>query len=347
MESSSETDFRKTVQARDSGLCVICGDAASTVQDIMDRRLWDDGGLYADNGASLCHFHAAECLATRIDLETLRVAAGVPLCIPPQLYAMQRYDRWGNPVLKDGRRARGELFFHPDVQRQVRVAGLLDSFSHWVKYPRTYLLPWSESTNEGERDLASIEPFMGRRVVLTEKMDGENVTLYRDFMHTRSVETHRHASREWLEWRWQEIRERIPPGWRICGEYVFAKHTIEYANLPSYFLGFSVWNERNVCLDWDATRAFMDIIGMACVPVLYDGIFDLSRIDEVWRRHGGPHSEGYVMRLADEIPYRDFRRLAGKFIRADYRQSEPVKRNIQHGEPIRSNALIDPAGTQG
>lgn len=345
MESLNETSFRDAVLSRDGGRCVICGDSAWRVEDIMDRRLWDDGDLHPDNGVTLCDAHATECRATRIDLETLRNAAAVSPCIPPQLYAMQRYDRWGNPVLKDGRRARGELFFDPDVQRTLQDAGLLDIFSHWVKYPRTYLLPWSESSNEGERDIGTTEQFVGRRVVLTEKMDGENITLYRDFMHTRSVETHRHASREWMERRWQDIRDRIPPDWRICGEYVFATHTIEYANLPSYFLGFSVWNAQNVCLDWDATRAFLDALGLACVPVLYDGPFDLAHLDEVWRRHGGPHSEGYVMRVADEIPYRDFRRLAGKFIRADYRQSEPVKRNIQHGEPIRSNALLDPTGT--
>ncbi|MGH8077580.1 MAG: RNA ligase family protein [Lysobacter sp.] len=327
---------------------MICGDAASRVQEIMDCRLWDDGGLYADNGVAMCTAHATDCLSTRVDLETLRSAAGVSACIPPQLYSMQRYDRWGNPVLKDDRRARGELFGDAEVRHLLDEAGLLTSFTHWVKYPRTYLLPWSEFVSVGERSHASAQQFAGRRVVVTEKMDGENVTLYRDFMHTRSVAANPHFSREWIEQRWRDIRDRIPAGWRVCGEYVFATHTIEYSNLPSYFLGFSVWNESNVCLDWDATCAFLGELGMASVPVLYDGPFDESRIGDVWQGHGGPHSEGYVLRVADEIPYRDFRRLVGKFVREDYRQSEPVKRNVEHGEPIRFNALVDFAlGTVG
>ena len=39
---------------------------------------------------------------------------------------------------------------------------------------------------------------------------------------------------------------------RICGENLFAKHSVEYNDLPSFFMVFSWW-EANKCLSWDET----------------------------------------------------------------------------------------------
>ncbi|MGY5343347.1 RNA ligase family protein [Paenibacillus glucanolyticus] len=39
------------------------------------------------------------------------------------------------------------------------------------------------------------------------------------------------------------IKYRIPEGYRICAENVYAKHSLLYSALPSYFLLFSVWKE--------------------------------------------------------------------------------------------------------
>lgn len=68
--------------------------------------------------------------------------------------------------------------------------------------------------------------------------------------HARSVDSRHHISRDWLAQFHSSIAYNIPEGWRICGEYLYAKHSIFYENLPSYFLGFSIWNEKkmNACL---------------------------------------------------------------------------------------------------
>ncbi|MEL7307213.1 MAG: RNA ligase family protein, partial [Pseudomonadota bacterium] len=43
----------------------------------------------------------------------------------------------------------------------------------------------------------------------------------------------------------------------MCGENLYARHSISYNNLPSYFMAFSVWNELNQCLSWQDTKQFL------------------------------------------------------------------------------------------
>ena len=49
--------------------------------------------------------------------------------------------------------------------------------SQKYKYPRTYHVPWSPGTTSDDRLLKSVDQFVGKRVVVTEKMDGENTTM--------------------------------------------------------------------------------------------------------------------------------------------------------------------------
>lgn len=54
MELLSRDEFRNLVFIRDKYKCVICKDPAKDAHHIMDRKLFEDGGYFIDNGASLC-----------------------------------------------------------------------------------------------------------------------------------------------------------------------------------------------------------------------------------------------------------------------------------------------------
>lgn len=48
--------------------------------------------------------------------------------------------------------------------------------------------------------VAEVSPeFLKGPVVITEKMDGENTTLYRDGLHARSLDSRHHPSRNWVK----------------------------------------------------------------------------------------------------------------------------------------------------
>ena len=112
---------------------------AKDAHHIIERRLFPDGGYYLNNGASVCEKHHLECEATTISVEQVREVCGITkIIIPPHLYPDQPYDKWGNPLLENGRRLRGELFFDESVQKILKFGGVLDQFDKYVKYPRSY-----------------------------------------------------------------------------------------------------------------------------------------------------------------------------------------------------------------
>lgn len=314
--------FREGVFERDKNSCVFCGEKAQDAHHILERRLFHDGGYYLDNGASVCGIHHIQCEQTVLSVEQVRSAAGITrIVVPDHLYDDHIYDKWGNPVLEDGRRGKGELFFDESVQKILNQGGVLPLFTPYVKYPRTHHLPWSPGITDDDRMLKNTEHFHGRRVIVTKKLDGENTTMYRDHIHARSIDSRGGEDRAWVKNFWANLSYEIPDDWRICGENVWAEHSIHYDDLQSYFYGFSVWNERNVCLSWDDTRTYFELLGITHVPVLYDGIWDEQKIrdlekDLVWEK-----DEGYIVRLADSFPYSQFRQSLAKFVRRGHVQT--------------------------
>jgi hypothetical protein len=165
--------------------------------------------------------------------------------------------------------------------------------------------------------------FEGQEVVITEKMDGENSTLYHDFYHAKSIDSKHHPSRDWLKRFHAEIGYNIPVGYRICGENMFAQHSISYDNLESFFYGFSMWsNDPNVCLNWDYTIDMFELIGITPVPLLYRGIYDEAVLLDLVKGLDKTKQEGLVMRVAGSFPMEAFSKKVCKWVRADHVQTD-------------------------
>lgn len=170
----SRREFRERCVDRDDGKCLVpwCSsrvtadpDGPGEVHHIIERALWDDGGWYAKNGASVCndhHQYAEENFIPPhafwrwLDVEPL-TPEGMPTNI----------NKWG-----------------PDEQRRGET---LDTPPHedlreFHKYPSTrHLLPlyWQSSrgtveerTGRDDTGLQTVEPFLGVPLAITEKMDG-------------------------------------------------------------------------------------------------------------------------------------------------------------------------------
>lgn len=331
----SREKFRELVFHRDNGLCVICKSPAQDAHHILERRLWSDGGYYLDNGASVCGKCHLKCESTDYSVEFVRECCGItnPI-LPEHLYSDNIYDKWGNIILPNGTRLKGELFFDESVQKIIN--SYLYLFVDTVKYPRTYHLPWSKNITDDDRVLPSLDIFEGKEVIVTEKVDGENTSLYRNDIHARSLDSQNHPSRNWIKNFWGTFRGDIPEGWRICGENMFAKHSIGYDSLESFFYGFSVWNDKNICLSWDETLEWFDLLNITPVPILYTGIFDINEIKGLHSQLDWGRTEGYVVRLADSFSYGNFRNSVAKYVRQNHLQT--VK-HWMHGQPIEKNKL--------
>lgn len=202
-----------------------------------------------------------------------------------------------------------------------------------VKYPRTPHLPWSPGATSDDRVLDDTSHFTNQCVVVTEKMDGENTTIYPDYCHARSIDSPHHVSRDWVKRLQSEIGHLIPEGWRICGENLYATHSIKYTNLHDYFQVFSIWDQDNVALSWPETVEWCDLLGLTPVPVLWQGIWDEIFLRNLKINEG--EQEGYVVRPLDPIPYERFDELVAKWVRKNHVQSD------QHWlhAPIETNEL--------
>lgn len=315
-------EFRKAVFERDHHRCVFCGEPAVDAHHIMERRLWDDGGYHLDNGASVCAEHHMLCEETWLSPEEVREAAGITkVLLPPHLYSDLVYDKWGNIMEPGGVRIPGELFWDESVQKVLSRGPIPpERFLRRFKYPRTFHLPWSPGAIDDDRVMKEIPWSNDTEVVVTEKMDGENTTMYKDYIHARSLTDSYHVSRNWVKNLHGRIAHEIPDGWRLCGENLQAKHSIEYNGLPSYFMLFSVWNEVNECLHWDSTVEWAELFGIPTVPVLWRGEWGWwseEDMPEGWCEYS-KKAEGYVIRVADQFDYSDFRKSVGKYVRAGH-----------------------------
>lgn len=339
-------EFREAVFARDGHLCVVCGAPAADAHHLIERRLWDDFGYHLDNGVSLCaecHLKAEE---TRISPQELRDAAGIKVILLPESFDDEAvYDKWGNICWPDGTRAPGPLFNDDSVRKVLTPSGALHLFRPYFKHARTPHLPWSpnagidsDKTKDVFKELAEYYLDIGD-VVITQKMDGEQVSMYPDHYHARSIDSGYHASRTWVGNLHGKIAHEIPTGWRIVGENLYAAHSIRYENLPSYFMVFAIFTEENRALGWSDTRDYAAMLGLETVPLLYRGPYDRERFETdpaLWESIYG-ESEGYVVRTAYEIDYYHWDHGVGKVVRAGHVTTDQHWRHRQ----IIQNGLRD------
>lgn len=195
-----------------------------------------------------------------------------------------------------------------------------------TKYPRTFHLPWSPGATSDDKVHPDVEGmFQGHEVVMTEKMDGENTTIYSDgYCHARSVDSARHSSRDWVKANVAPLMVgNLPEGWRVCGENLYAKHSLGYDKLPSYFLVFSIWDENNRCLSWEETVEWCRLLGLHEVPVLYQGPWDPEKVQNAWKNRKsqsfyGEEGEGYVVRKVQDFGYEEFATSLAKYVRPNH-----------------------------
>ncbi len=331
----SREEFKNAVFLRDQYRCVHCGSPAEDAHHIMERRLFthpsEHGGYFINNGASLCDKEGVGChnLAEQTILTTtyLREKCGIRhVVLPLHLDRDLEYDKWGNIIRPDGMRYPGDLFWDASVQSILRMAGVLDRFIMRYRYPRTMHLPTSQSISDDDKIVspkASI--YFAKDVIATVKLDGESTTIYADgTVHARSPESVSHPSQSWVRNLASRIAHEIDPGFRICGENMYAKHTIHYQGLLSYFYIHSIWNSVNERLSWDDTEFWSEALAIPTVPVFYRGKFDLCSIHNAYQDYldgTDQEHEGYVISNASGFKYDQFRDNVVKWVRNDHYSS--------------------------
>ena len=191
-----------------------------------------------------------------------------------------------------------------------------------VKYPRTPHFAWSEGNTSDDKVMNDLSNFIGKEVIITEKMDGENTTLMHDSIYTGSLDSSDHPSRHTVKGMWETLKNDIPEEWRVCGENLFAQHALFYPELPDYFMVFSVWDDRNVCLSVAETQEWCSLLGLRYVPVLWRGMFDENLIKDF--KIDTETQEGYVVRLCNEFPFEKYNVSVAKYVRKGHVSDDDI-----------------------
>ncbi len=193
------------------------------------------------------------------------------------------------------------------------------------KIPSMMHLPWSpEDAREQkfmtEREFNEESRVSAEPAILTEKLDGSNVRLTRDAVHSRSK---RDPGYDWFSWLKSEHNKwgyRIPENIVLYGEWMYAKHSIKYTGLDSYlyiFLALDLDEMR--WLSWEETKELAEDIGVQTVPVLgeYPNGFD-EEIEPEGVSNFGDTREGFVARTISGFEWEEFTRCVSKCVRHDH-----------------------------
>jgi len=190
------------------------------------------------------------------------------------------------------------------------------------KYPKTHHFPWSPGLTDDDRVISNDNMFGGMEVVVSVKMDGENTAMTNKSCHARSLDSKDHHSRHWIKQFWSTIRNDIPDNIKIFGENLYAKHSIKYEELESYFYVFGVL-EGDTFLSWNDMEIYAQELNLKIVPVLYKGVYNVDIVKSCYglRQFLGGEQEGYVCRNVDSFKYKDFSDNVAKFVRKNHVQT--------------------------
>jgi hypothetical protein len=203
------------------------------------------------------------------------------------------------------------------------------------KFPKTPHLLWLSSRNVRDDKVMTpleAEMFITQPIVVEEKVDGANLGLAFDrsgrlqaqnrgtFLRAPFTAQWQGLSR-WLAHHETTLRERLPTGMILFGEWCYAKHSITYSRLPDWFLGFDVFDRFNDQF-WSTRRRDALLMAAEIVPIhrIASGQFTTSELLEMLKTQSAYYDgpvEGLYLRREDD----DQLLMRAKIVRSEFAQS--------------------------
>lgn len=199
------------------------------------------------------------------------------------------------------------------------------------RYPRTPHLSQSQGKTRDDLTQFDLSKIIGSKVVLLEKLDGQNTVLTSEGIYSRNMmdkavgPTFNHLLLQWVT-----IKDKLYE-WnvQIMGENLYAVHSIEYNSLNAWYYIFGARNLNGNFHSWDVTEKYSGSVGFPTVPVL--DIFTPESEQELYNRINelmatpsqlGGIKEGIVIRKYDHFSDEDFPYCVVKYVRKDHVASE-------------------------
>ena len=181
------------------------------------------------------------------------------------------------------------------------------------KYPRTPHLTGSR-LQPGDEDLRviSTDILKGQHLVVEEKLDGANSAISFNtegrlllqsrghFLDGGPREKHFALMKAWVMSIHSALWEVLGSRYVLYGEWLYAKHTIFYDQLPHYFFEFDVLDkEREEFLSTPARRELLGSLPVTPVPTLFSGTIRSARLLKSFVKPSAFQSESWRQTLTE------------------------------------------------
>src|SRR3990167_913783 len=180
---------------------------------------------------------------------------------------------------------------------------LREDMNDVIKYPRTQHIQGSRLQRGDDLEDVPFESLVGKHLVVEAKVDGANCGVSFDECGEMLLQSRGHFLRggprekqfqifkQWTACHKSAFRTVLGSRYVMYGEWLSAKHTIFYDDLPHYFLEFDVYDkERETFLSTPARELLLhghlDVdLNVESVEVLYEGpVESLDALKSMIRR---------------------------------------------------------------
>jgi atypical dual specificity phosphatase len=257
-KSKCEQELMKAVK---SGKKVIIDKCNPT---IADRQYWADYSMISKNDTVIIHFDypVDECVnrvKDRVGHPTIKFGHGenVVKTFAKQLQVPTEAEGY-KKIIKIGSFDECNSFLIKlgcDPNKLSAVTG-----HTIIKFPRTHHIFDAGGSGVSRDDLvlndSDVNDYINCALTLEEKVDGANLGISIDkeykiaFQNRSHYVTYNTSTQFKALQQWQEIHEGdlfsiLEPNRHILyGEWCYAKHSIEYTDLPGYFLAFDIFDKK-------------------------------------------------------------------------------------------------------
>ena len=209
-------------------------------------------------------------------------------------------------------------------------------------YPRVgHLVAGRGSRDDVDLDAAGVQAVVGGEVVVEEKLDGANVSLWlEDGQVACGLRSGPGAMdragqlgplRAWIAQHDEALRQALAHYEAIYAEWLLLSHSVSYDRLPSYLVVLDLWRPGGFATPDERNRVCA-AAGLPTPPEVWRGV--PGSVAEIERRlgpsaFGHEPMEGLVVRTLDGRPPRLAKLLRGSFDQlddADWRRGRPHNR---------------------
>ena len=188
----------------------------------------------------------------------------------------------------------------------------------FFRFPSTPHLAWLSETEPREDKVMSqqdVDLFLKESITIEEKIDGANVGI--SWSSTNDLQAQNRGSYllnggqnhpqfnalwPWIFERQHLLEKHLPKQCIVFGEWSALKHSQHYLNLPDWYIGFDVYDKREM-LFYSAERRNTLLNRLKIQPIKrldigYNSLESLTKtLSTLPSTYGNPHIEGLYLRI--------------------------------------------------